>query len=194
MEKTLTSAMEDYLELIVKLKQENKVVRVRDIAKGMRVKMPSVTSMLNNLAKKDLINHERYEYVDLTPLGLKQAQKALYKHMIIFTFLKNVLKVNSKQADKEACRMEHAVSSATLKKLVEFIGFIESCPKGSFDYWGYFKSRCQQGSSKEKCIEHLKDSLDHFFPKRQASWVGKMMTKKSLWIKRNNENFGSKKA
>jgi len=36
MKKALTPAMEDYLELIVKLKQENKVVRVRDIAKGWR--------------------------------------------------------------------------------------------------------------------------------------------------------------
>jgi len=57
MKKTLTPAMEDYLELILKLKEENKVVRVRDIAKGMNVKMPSVTSMLNTLAKKNLINH-----------------------------------------------------------------------------------------------------------------------------------------
>jgi len=120
MKKALTPAMEDYLELIVKLKQENKVVRVRDIAKGMNVKMPSVTSMLNSLAKENLIHHERYEHVDLTPLGLKQAQKALHKHMILFNFLKNVLKLNSKQADNDACRMEHAVSSATLKKLVEF--------------------------------------------------------------------------
>ena len=165
MKKALTPAMEDYLELIVKLKQENKVVRVRDIAKGMNVKMPSVTSMLNNLAKKNLIHHERYEHVDLTPLGLKQAQKALHKHTILFNFLKNVLKLDSKQADNEACRMEHAISSATLKKLVTFIGFIESCPKGSFDFLEYFKSHCRDGSSKEKCEKHLKESLEKFFPK-----------------------------
>jgi DtxR family Mn-dependent transcriptional regulator len=178
MGKALTSAMEDYLELIVKLKQENKVVRVRDIAKGMHVKMPSVTSMLNNLAKKDLINHERYEHVDLTSVGLKQAQKALQKHMILFNFLKNVLKINSKQADREACRMEHAVSSATLKQLVEFIGFIESCPQGSFDFWGYFKSHCQQGSSPEKCLEHLRDSLEQFFSQKKNKPGGKDADKK----------------
>jgi Mn-dependent transcriptional regulator len=125
MKKALTPAMEDYLELIIKLKQENKVVRVRDIAKGMNVKMPSVTSMLNSLAKENLIHHERYEHVDLTPLGQKQAQKALHKHMILFNFLKNVLKLNSKQADNDACRMEHAVSSATLKKLVEFVSCLD---------------------------------------------------------------------
>ncbi|HPD60198.1 MAG TPA: metal-dependent transcriptional regulator [Thermodesulfobacteriota bacterium] len=178
MDKTLTSAMEDYLELIIKLKQENKIVRVRDIARGMQVKMPSVTSMLNNLAKKNLITHERYEYVDLTPLGLKQAQKAIHKHMILFNFLKNVLRVNSKQADNEACRMEHTISPATLKKLVKFIGFIESCPKGSSDFWEYFKSQCQQGSSKEECREHLQDSLEHFFSQNKSKPGGKDDDKK----------------
>jgi len=180
MEKTLTSAMEDYLKLIIKLKQKNKVVRVRDIAKGMQVKMPSVTSMLNSLAKKNLINHERYEYVELTSLGLKQAQKALHKNMILFNFLKNVLKVDPKRADNEACRMEHAVSSATLKKLVEFIGFIESCPKGNFDFWGYFKGHCPQGSSKKECVEHLKDSLEQFFSHKKSKLQKKDADKKNV--------------
>ena len=184
MEKALTSAMEDYLELIVKLKQENKVVRVRDIAKGMQVKMPSVTSMLNNLAKKDLINHARYDYVELTPLGLKQAQKAVHKHMVLYNFLKNVLKVNAKQADDEACQMEHAVSSTTLKKLMAFLGLIEACPKGSFDFWGYFKSHCQQGTSREECVEHLKDFLDQFFSQKKSTLGGKNADKKMSWDKR----------
>ena len=122
MEKTLTPAMEDYLELILNLKKENKVVRVRDIAKGMNVKMPSVTSMLNNLAKKNLINHEKYEYVELTSDGLKMAQETLRKHNILSNFFKDILKVDPEQADIDACRMEHEISPVTLKKLVEFIG------------------------------------------------------------------------
>jgi DtxR family Mn-dependent transcriptional regulator len=167
MGKALTSAMEDYLELIVKLKQENKVVRVRDIAKGMQVKMPSVTSMLNSLAKKDLITHERYEYVDLTSRGVKKAQESLRKHTIIFSFLKNVLKLDSEQADGDACRMEHVISPATLKKLVEFIEFMESCPKGNLDFQEYFKINCRDGSSKEKCEKHLREFLKKNYPKEK---------------------------
>jgi DtxR family Mn-dependent transcriptional regulator len=144
----------------------------------MQVKMPSVTLMLNTLAKKELINHERYDYVELTSLGLRQAQKAVHKHMVLYNFLKNVLKVNAKQANAEACRMEHAVSSATLKKLMEFIGLIEACPKGSFDFWGYFKTHCQQGVSREECVEHLKDSLDQFFSKKKGTLCGKGADKK----------------
>lgn len=175
MEKTLTPAMEDYLELILKLKEENKVVRVRDIAKGMNVKMPSVTSMLNTLAKKDLINHEKYEYVDLTSQGLEKAKEAHHKHMVLFDFLKNVLKVNPRQADIDACGMEHAISPVTLKKLVDFIGFIDFCPLVGSDWLEYFKSYCRNGSSKAECEKHIEDSLKSY-PHRLASLDGGLKT------------------
>jgi DtxR family Mn-dependent transcriptional regulator len=162
MNKALTPAMEDYLELILKLKQEKTVVRVRDIAKGMKVKMPSVTSMLNTLPKKDLIHHEKYEYVDLTARGLKKAKEAQHKHSILFNFLKDVLKVNPRQADIDACGMEHAVSPATLKKLVDFIDFIEFCPRAGFDWLEHFSTYCEGGRSREKCEQNMIKFLKNY--------------------------------
>jgi Mn-dependent DtxR family transcriptional regulator len=41
----LTPTMEDYLEAIYNLVREKRVVRVRDIAKRLGVKMPTVTNM-----------------------------------------------------------------------------------------------------------------------------------------------------
>ena len=162
MEKMLTPAMEDYLELILKLEQENKVVRVRDIAKGMDVKMPSVTSMLNTLAKQNLISHEKYEYVELTPHGLKKAKETRRKHLILFNFLNNILKVDPRQADIDACGMEHTISQATLKRLVEFIEFIEFCPRAGPDWLDYFKRYCQSGSTEEKCKKHMKNFIKDY--------------------------------
>jgi len=162
MQQTITPAMEDYLELILKLKMQNTVVRVRDIAKGMNVKMPSVTSMLNSLAKRDLINHEKYEYVELTPEGQKMAAEALRKHTILFNFLTNVLTVNPEQADIDACQMEHAISPVTLKRLVDFIGFIEFCPRAGLDWLEQFQHYCRNGSSKEKCEAHMQDFIEQY--------------------------------
>jgi DtxR family Mn-dependent transcriptional regulator len=42
--------MEDYLEAIFNLDREKRGVRVRDIAKRLGVRMPTVTSMLTQLA------------------------------------------------------------------------------------------------------------------------------------------------
>ena len=167
MTKKLTPAMEDYLELLIKLKQKNKVIRVRDIAKGMNVKMPSVTSMLANLAKKNLIIHKPYEYVELTARGVKKAQESLYKHMVFVDFLKKILKLDSEQAEREACLMEHVVSSTTLKRLAEFLEFITRCPQGNPDFLEYFKSHCYQEISLEKCEQHWKESLKKFFSQSQ---------------------------
>ena len=76
MKQALTPTMEDYMELIYNLGKNVKVVRVRDIARGMNVKMPSVTSMLKTLNKKNLIEHEKYEYVELTEEGLEVARES----------------------------------------------------------------------------------------------------------------------
>ncbi|MDY6856037.1 MAG: metal-dependent transcriptional regulator [Thermodesulfobacteriota bacterium] len=122
---SLTATMEDYLELIYTLGKSGKVVRVRDIAREMNVRMPSVTSMLNKLSSRDLIIHEKYEYVELTKEGAGIAQEINLQHQIIFNFLTNILGIDSKTADQDACKMEHAVSQITFKRLVDFMDFIE---------------------------------------------------------------------
>jgi DtxR family Mn-dependent transcriptional regulator len=165
----LTPAMEDYLELMLKLKQENKVVRVRDIAKGLNVKMPSVTAMLSNLAKKNLITHGKYEYAELTNHGLKKARDAQRKHETLFNFLTKVLKVDGRQADIDSCRMEHMISAVTLKKLTEFIGFMESCPIACHDWLDYYNTNCRSGSSKENCARHVTGSLEKSCVEKEQS-------------------------
>jgi len=61
--------MENYLEAIFNLAKEKRVVRVRDIAKRLGVKMPTVSNMLKTLSDKGLIDYEKYEYLELTGKG-----------------------------------------------------------------------------------------------------------------------------
>ena len=65
--KKLTPVMEDYLETIYELDQGKKVVRVKDIAQSLGVKMPTVTRMLKTLRDRELVAYQKYEYVELTP-------------------------------------------------------------------------------------------------------------------------------
>jgi DtxR family transcriptional regulator, Mn-dependent transcriptional regulator len=161
---TLTPAMEDYLELILKLKRENKVVRVRDIARGLNVTMPGVTAMLSNLAKKNLITHGKYEHTELTSYGLRKARDAQRKHTTLFNFLTRVLKVDPRQADIDSCRIEHVISPLSLKRLVQFIEFIDSCPMARYDYRDYYNTNCLNGSSKEKCELHAMEYIASSYP------------------------------
>jgi DtxR family transcriptional regulator, Mn-dependent transcriptional regulator len=152
----LTPTMEDYLEAIYNLSQEKKVVRVKDIAKRLGVKMPTVTSMLKTLGEKGMIDHEKYEYLELTGKGSDIGSEIDQRHQTLKTFLTDILKIDHDQADKDACKMEHAVSPATLESIVEFMAFIENCPRGGNDWLDLFNEYRKHGAPRDKCLERMK--------------------------------------
>jgi DtxR family Mn-dependent transcriptional regulator len=152
----LTPTMEDYLEAIYNLSQEKRVVRVKDIAKRLGVKMPTVTSMLKTLGEKGMIDHEKYEYLELTGKGSDIGSEIDQRHQTLKTFLTDILKIDHDQADKDACKMEHAVSPATLESIVEFMAFIENCPRGGNDWLELFNEYRKHGAPRDKCLERMK--------------------------------------
>ena len=144
-QRELTPRMEQYLEVIAQLEREREVIRVRDIASRMEVKMPSVTSALNSLVSSDLIRHERYEHVTLTEEGRAVAQGVQRRHDVLLEFLTGVMDIPSEVAEKDACDMEHVISPLTLERLVEFIEFAKSCPCGGEDGLAGFRQYLRDG-------------------------------------------------
>lgn len=127
----LTNSMEDYLEAISILEEKKKYVRVKDIARHMKVKMPSVTGALKSLVERNLVNHEKYEYVELTNQGATIAQEIRRRHSAILKFLTEVLKVDPQSAEIDSCGMEHAISTGTLNRLLKLIECLNECPNGT---------------------------------------------------------------
>ena len=124
-EKIITPTMEDYLEAIYSLGKERRVVRVKNIAKRIGVKMPTVTNMLKSLSQKGFIEYEKHEFLELTQKGRKVGKEMDRRHQIIRNFLTDILKIDSVVADEEACKIEHGMSSETLERLTQFIDFIQ---------------------------------------------------------------------
>jgi DtxR family Mn-dependent transcriptional regulator len=153
---TLTSVMEDYLEAIFDLDREKRTVRVKDIAKRLAVKMPTVSSMLKSLNAKGLVNYEKYEYVELTEAGAKVGKEMRRRHEVLHMFLTRFLKVDAGQADQEACAMEHALSTSTLDSLTDFMDFIHSCPRTGGAWSDYFEEYLSSGVISEQCCKRGK--------------------------------------
>ena len=131
-EKTrLTTNMEDYLEAISILEENKKYVRVRDIARQMKVKMPSVTGALRSLSKKKLVNHEKYEYVELTEQGAMIAQEIRRRYNTILRFLTEILNIDQESAERDSCGMEHAISTITMDRLLKLIECMNECSNGT---------------------------------------------------------------
>lgn len=116
-----TSADEKYLETIYELQLKLEVVRVKDIAGALDVSYPSVSEMLVKLARDDLINHGKYQHVTLTEKGAKIAKHLDRKHETLKQFFTEVLEVDEKTADSDACEIEHIISDKTLQKLVSYL-------------------------------------------------------------------------
>ena len=126
--------MEDYLETIYELDQGKKVVRVKDIAQSLGVKMPTVTRMLKTLRDRELVAYQKYEYVELTPEGEKIGEEIQRRHNLLLKFLTGILKIEFKTADEEACKMEHVLSMSSLQRFTDFMDFIHSTSSAS-DAW-----------------------------------------------------------
>jgi len=117
----LSASMEDYLEAIYEIGCKKTAVRVRDVARKLGVSMPSVTGALKNLEARELLRHERYEYIELTESGSVKAALIASRHRVILTFLTEVIGADHSFAETEACGIEHILSSETMEKLTGYI-------------------------------------------------------------------------
>jgi len=118
---TLTQSLQDYLEVMLNLSEKQEPVRITDIAEKLNVAKASVNQAINTLKDLDLVVQEKYGPVYLTEKGRKEATKVWYKHQMLYSFLVDVLGVKPAIAEKDACLMEHVVSSQTIERLVEFL-------------------------------------------------------------------------
>ena len=160
--KSLTPAMENYLEAIFNLGKEKRVVRVKDIAKRLGVKMPTVTNMLKTLSERGLIDYEKYEYLELTEKGSGVGEEIDRRHHVLRSFLADILGIDLEKADEEACKMEHAVGAPTMDRFVLFMEFIQSCPRTGENWLERFEEFRAHGKDREKCLEHMKAFSNEF--------------------------------
>ncbi|MBL7205020.1 MAG: metal-dependent transcriptional regulator [Desulfobacteraceae bacterium] len=160
--KPLTPAMENYLEAIFNLGKEKRVVRVKDIAKRLGVKMPTVTNMLKTLSERELIEYEKYEYLELTKKGSDVGEEIDRRHHVLRSFLTDILGIDLEKADEEACKMEHAVGASTMDRFVLFMEFIQSCPRTGENWLERFEEFRVHGKDREKCMEHMKEFANGF--------------------------------
>ena len=115
----MTQSLEDYLETIYVLISEDRPTQVRDVAKLLNVKMPSVVKAIHELKKLDLVTQEPYANIELTAKGLRLAKLVLNRHRLLCSFLVK-LGVSRRTADKDACLMEHILSAETLDKIRKY--------------------------------------------------------------------------
>lgn len=108
--------IEDYLKTIYILQQKNGAARSSDLAEELGVSRPTVSITLKGLEEEEYIFMNDVHEIGLTKSGRCIAEETYEKHQ---TFLNLLISLGVKEqiAEKDACRMEHAVSPESYKAI-----------------------------------------------------------------------------
>ena len=117
----ISKALEEYLKTIYVLKKQNENVRVTDIANSMNCSKPSVNKAINILKDNGYLNYEAYGTIEMTEKGENLAKKILETYDIVYLFLKDVLALESEEAEKEAEKIKLSMNDNTINSLAKYI-------------------------------------------------------------------------
>ena len=174
---TLTASLEDYLEAIFHIIAQKQAVRPKDIAKRLGVSNSSVTGALRALADKEMINYAPYDVITLTAAGKAAAEDVIRRHEVLRDFFVKVLAVDDKEADEAACRMEHSIPQGILERFIQFVEFVEVCPRGGSKWIAGFGYHCDHGDTKESCEKCISEILQDVQRQKQKEGQVKMETR-----------------
>ena len=108
---------EDYLEMMLMLKEQKGYIRSTDIADGLGVTKPSVSYAVKRLRENGYINMAHDGEITLTEKGMDIAARTYDKHKLISSFLQSI-GVSETVALRDACKMEHDMSDETYQALL----------------------------------------------------------------------------
>lgn len=107
---------ENYLESILKLREERGMVRSIDIAHELGVSKPSVSIAMRNLRENGYIQMDDSGYLTLLPPGEEIARRIYDRHKLL-TEIFIRLGVSPETAAADACKVEHDLSEETFEKI-----------------------------------------------------------------------------
>ena len=113
---SLHESGEDYLEAIYVLRERHGTVRSIDVAQHLGYSKPSVSRAVSVLKQSGHLTMEKDGRLELTPLGEEVARSIYERHRFLTQWLVR-LGVSPEVAAKDACRIEHDLSSETFECL-----------------------------------------------------------------------------
>ncbi len=107
---------EDYLEAVLVLQKKKVMVRSVDLARHMGFSKPSISHAVGVLKNGGFLTVDEDGYFHLTEDGREVAEKIYERHQF-FTEQLVAVGVDREIAERDACRIEHAISEEAFQKL-----------------------------------------------------------------------------
>ncbi|MEY7848046.1 metal-dependent transcriptional regulator [Natrarchaeobius sp. A-rgal3] len=128
----LSDVMEDYLKVIYQLQRgTDERIKTSEIADELDVTSPTVTSMLEKLEERGLIDREKYRGVTLSDEGETVALEIVRHHRLLEAYLTEHLDYDWSEVHDEADRLEHHISENFEERVADALDQPEVDPHGS---------------------------------------------------------------
>ena len=111
----LTASMEDYLEMIIRLKEKQPFVRINELANNLNVRPSSASKMVTKLSQEGFLEYQKYGIITLTELGKQWGEYFIYRHQVLNNFL--CLLNNSHNELEQVEKIEHFLNKKTIDNL-----------------------------------------------------------------------------
>ena len=121
---------ENYLKALHNLSKESGGVNVNELSKALKIKMPTVTSMMKKLGGKKLVDYQSYKPLRLTEKGKKEAGLIIRKHRLAEMFLVEKMGFGWEEVHDIAEQIEHIQSPDFFEKMDKLLGYPQIDPHG----------------------------------------------------------------
>ncbi len=111
---------EMYLETILILSKTKPYVRSLDIAEAMNYSKPSVSRAVGILKENKYISIDKNGHIKLLKKGHDLATKIYERHLVLADCFEKI-GVSPKQAEMDACKIEHVLSDESFLALKAYI-------------------------------------------------------------------------
>ncbi|WP_135533502.1 metal-dependent transcriptional regulator [Halostella pelagica] len=127
----LSDVMEDYLKAIYYLERdEGAPIGTSRLAEYLDVTAPTVTSMVDSLEERGLVDREKYKGVELTADGETVAVEVVRHHRLLEAYLTEHLDYDWSEVHDEADALEHHISEEFERRVANALGDPEVDPHG----------------------------------------------------------------
>ena len=122
----VTHSVAHHLAAVSDLAQKQGYARVSDVARYLGITRGSASLTLKALKDKGYVLEDRNKFLRLSEESQRIVDTVLARRMIVMKFLTGVLHMEEKQAEIDACKIEHLLSQDASERLLHFVRFLLS--------------------------------------------------------------------
>ena len=122
----ITHSVAHHLAAINELMNQQGYARVSDVARTLEITRGSASLTLKALKERNYVLEDQNKFLRLSEEGKRIIGTVLAKRAIVRKFLRDVLQMDERQAEIDACKVEHLLSAQAGKQLLYFVRYLLS--------------------------------------------------------------------